>query len=66
MLEKLYNSTNKILVISEPGTPEGFTEIKSIRDYFIEKKSLLGDDNVLYVLASTPKICMYYHLIILK
>ena len=39
VLEKLYNSTNKILVIIEPGTPEGFAEIKSIREYFIKRKA---------------------------
>ena len=30
-LEKLWNATNKVLLIIEPGTPQGFTEIKELR-----------------------------------
>ena len=37
ILNKLLNATNKILIIIEPGTPEGFETIKDIRNYFIEK-----------------------------
>lgn len=35
-LDKLWNATNKILVIIEPGTPVGFSEIKEIRKKLIE------------------------------
>ena len=31
ILEKLWQATNKILLIIEPGTPEGYKEINSIR-----------------------------------
>lgn len=31
VLEKLWNATNKILLIIEPGTPNGFEEIKELR-----------------------------------
>lgn len=37
VLQKLLNATNKVLLIIEPGTPEGYKEIKEIRKYFIEK-----------------------------
>ena len=37
ILEKLWNSTGKLLLIIEPGTPEGYNQIKEIRDYFIKK-----------------------------
>ena len=37
ILEKLWNSTEKLLLIIEPGTPEGYNQIKEIRDYFIKK-----------------------------
>lgn len=37
VLQKLWNETNKVLLIVEPGTPEGYKEIKDIRKYFIEK-----------------------------
>lgn len=37
VLEKLWQSTNKVLLIVEPGTPEGYEEIIKIREYFIEK-----------------------------
>lgn len=39
ILKKLWKATNKILVIIEPGTPEGYKEINSIRKYFIENKA---------------------------
>ena len=38
VLKKLIDATNKILLIVEPGTPEGFNTIKAIRKYFIENK----------------------------
>ncbi len=38
ILEKLWQATNKILLIIEPGTPEGYKEINSIRKYFIGNK----------------------------
>ena len=37
ILEKLWNSTGKLLLIIEPGTQEGYNQIKEIRDYFIKK-----------------------------
>lgn len=37
VLQKLWNATNKVLLIIEPGTPEGYDEIRKIRQYFIEK-----------------------------
>lgn len=37
ILEKLWNATNKILLIVEPGTPEGYKEISKIRQYYINK-----------------------------
>ena len=36
-LEKLWNATNKILLIIEPGTPQGFAEIKELRKIIINK-----------------------------
>lgn len=36
-VEKLWNSTGKILLIVEPGTPVGFSNLKKIREYLIEK-----------------------------
>lgn len=36
-LEKLWNATNKILLIIEPGTPQGFAEIKELRKILINK-----------------------------
>lgn len=36
-LDKLINSTNEILLIVEPGTPEGFNNIKRIRDEVIKR-----------------------------
>lgn len=38
ILDKLLESTNKILLIVEPGTPEGFKNIKKIREEVINKK----------------------------
>ena len=36
-LEKLWNAANKILLIIEPGTPQGFAEIKELRKILINK-----------------------------
>lgn len=36
-VEKLWNATNDILIIIEPGTPVGFCEIKNIREELIKK-----------------------------
>lgn len=36
-LDKLWNATNKILLIIEPGTPKGFAEIKEFREILINK-----------------------------
>lgn len=36
IVKKLYDCANKVLVIIEPGTPEGFKEIKDIRDKLIK------------------------------
>lgn len=35
-VQKLWNATNKLLVIIEPGTPESFKNMKKIREFFIE------------------------------
>ena len=35
--EKLWNITNKLLLIVEPGTPHGFSNIKRLRNFFIKK-----------------------------
>lgn len=34
-INKMWNMTNKIMLIVEPGTPEGFQLIREIRDYLI-------------------------------
>lgn len=34
-VQKLWNATNKLLIIIEPGTPESFKNMKKIREYFI-------------------------------
>ena len=34
-INKMWNMTNKMMVIVEPGTPEGFQIIREIRDYII-------------------------------
>ena len=34
-INKMWNMTNKIMLIVEPGTPEGFSLIREIRDYLI-------------------------------
>lgn len=39
ILEKLWTATNKILLIIEPGTPKGFSNISSIRNYLLNKKA---------------------------
>ena len=36
VIEKVLNYTNKVLLIVEPGTPEGFKNIKKVRDYAFE------------------------------
>ena len=36
ILEKLWNATNKILLIIEPGTPVGFNEVKNLRKQLID------------------------------
>lgn len=36
-VEKLWYSTNKVLLIIEPGTPHGFSNIKHIREYLLKK-----------------------------
>ena len=35
-VQKLWNVTNKLLLIIEPGTPESFKKMKKIREYLIE------------------------------
>ena len=35
-VQKLWNATNKLLLIIEPGTPESFKKMKGIREYLIE------------------------------
>lgn len=35
-VQKLWNATNKLLLIIEPGTPESFKKMKRIREYLIE------------------------------
>ena len=47
-LEKLWNATNKVLLIIEPGTPQGFTEIKELRRGLINKGG--------YIVAPCPNI----------
>ena len=37
VIDKVLSCTNKILLIVEPGTPEGFANVKMIRDYLYEK-----------------------------
>lgn len=39
VIDKLWNATEKILIIIEPGTPKGFSNIKHIRSYLLEKKA---------------------------
>lgn len=36
-VQKLWNATNKILLLVEPGTPESFKKMKKIREYLIEQ-----------------------------
>ena len=35
-IQKLWNATNKLLIIIEPGTPDSFKKMKKIREYFID------------------------------
>lgn len=37
VIEKAINVTNKVLLVVEPGTPEGFNNVKNIRDYLYSK-----------------------------
>lgn len=37
VIDKMWDSTNKILLVVEPGTPKGFSIIKIVRDYLISK-----------------------------
>ena len=37
VIDKVLKCTNKVLLIVEPGTPEGFENIRKIRDYVFEK-----------------------------
>lgn len=37
IIEKLWNATKKVLIIIEPGTPHGFSNIKRIRDTIIKR-----------------------------
>lgn len=41
LLEKLWNATNKALVIVEPGTPSGYRRMMKIRDRLLELKAHL-------------------------
>lgn len=36
-VRKLWNATNKILLLVEPGTPESFKKMKKIREYLVEQ-----------------------------
>ena len=36
VIDKVLNCTNKVLLIVEPGTPEGFENVRKIRDYVFE------------------------------
>ena len=38
VLEKIWNATNSLLLIVEPGTPESYKKMMKIRNFFIEKK----------------------------
>ena len=37
VIDKVIEATDKVLLIVEPGTPEGFKNVKNIRDYLYEK-----------------------------
>ena len=37
VIDKMWESTNKVMLVVEPGTPKGFEIIKLIRDYLISK-----------------------------
>ena len=45
-VDKMWESTNKVMLVVEPGTPKGFEIIKLIRDYLISKGG--------YILAPCP------------
>lgn len=36
ILEKLWNATEKLLLIIEPGTPKGYSQIREMREYLLE------------------------------
>lgn len=38
-IEKLWNATSKILLVLEPGTPKGFSNIISIREFLLKSKA---------------------------
>lgn len=40
-IDKLYKATNELLLIVEPGTPEGFEIIKQVQKYAIENKAYI-------------------------
>ena len=46
VLDKMWECTNKILLIVEPGTPKGFEIIKIVREYLLSKNG--------YILAPCP------------
>ena len=46
VLDKMWDCTNKILLIVEPGTPKGFEIIKIVREYLLSKNG--------YILAPCP------------
>jgi len=38
-IDKMWNATNQIFVVIEPGTPRGFSNIKMIREYLLNKNA---------------------------
>ncbi len=42
VVEKLWNATNKMLIIIEPGTPIGFQQLLVTRDFLLEKGAYLA------------------------
>ena len=46
ILDKMWECTNQILVVVEPGTPKGFEIIKMVREYLLSKNG--------YILAPCP------------
>lgn len=39
VLDKLWEATNKVLIIVEPGTKKGFEIVKEVRDYLLSKEA---------------------------